>query len=135
MNKFTEEQQAAIDAPGKTIVSASAGSGKTTVMIEKIVRDGIDGIVCYNDVIAFVVSEALEERGLEAGLDYGVVGFDNIQQMLKMPRFLTTVDAGSQAFAEAGANVMLGLLSGGEEQMPAFRDTHKPFLVKGRSTR
>lgn len=104
-------------------------------MIEKIVRDGIDGIVCYNDVIAFVVSEALEERGLEAGLDYGVVGFDNIQQMLKMPRFLTTVDAGSQAFAEAGANVMLGLLSGGEEQMPAFRDTHKPFLVKGRSTR
>ena len=43
--------------------------------------------------------------------------------------------AQAHAFAEAGANVMLGLLSGGEEQMPAFRDTHKPFLVKGRSTR
>ena len=43
MNKFTEEQQAAIDAPGKTIVSASAGSGKTTVMIEKIVRLIISG--------------------------------------------------------------------------------------------
>ena len=35
---FTAEQQAAIDAQGKTIVSASAGSGKTTVMIEKIIR-------------------------------------------------------------------------------------------------
>ena len=35
---FTLEQQAAIDAKGKTIVSASAGSGKTTVMIEKIIR-------------------------------------------------------------------------------------------------
>lgn len=38
MSGFTAEQQAAIDAKGKTIVSASAGSGKTTVMIEKIVR-------------------------------------------------------------------------------------------------
>ena len=45
MNNFTEEQQAAIAAAGKTIVSASAGSGKTTVIIEKIVRlitSGVD---------------------------------------------------------------------------------------------
>ena len=41
---FTQEQQAAIDAQGKTLVSASAGSGKTTVMIEKIIsliRSGV----------------------------------------------------------------------------------------------
>lgn len=38
MAEFTKEQQAALDADGKVIVSASAGSGKTTVMIEKIVR-------------------------------------------------------------------------------------------------
>ena len=38
MATFTQEQQKAIDAQGRTIVSASAGSGKTTVMIEKIIR-------------------------------------------------------------------------------------------------
>ncbi len=38
MAKPTEEQQLAIDTPGRVIVSASAGSGKTTVMIEKIIR-------------------------------------------------------------------------------------------------
>ena len=38
MSRFTEEQKAAIDAKGRVIVSASAGSGKTTVMIEKIIR-------------------------------------------------------------------------------------------------
>ncbi len=37
-DKFTPEQRAAIDSVGRTIVSASAGSGKTTVMIEKIIR-------------------------------------------------------------------------------------------------
>lgn len=36
MSNFTTEQLDAIKAEGKTIVSASAGSGKTTVMIEKI---------------------------------------------------------------------------------------------------
>ena len=35
---FTKEQIAAIESTGKTLVSASAGSGKTTVMIEKIIR-------------------------------------------------------------------------------------------------
>jgi len=35
---FTEEQKRAIEAQGKVIVSASAGSGKTTVMIERIIR-------------------------------------------------------------------------------------------------
>ncbi|MBR2340999.1 MAG: UvrD-helicase domain-containing protein [Clostridia bacterium] len=35
---FTAEQQRAIDSKGKVIVSASAGSGKTTVMIEKIIQ-------------------------------------------------------------------------------------------------
>lgn len=34
---FTPEQERAIEAQGKVIVSASAGSGKTTVMIEKII--------------------------------------------------------------------------------------------------
>ena len=43
MANFTQEQMRAIEAQGKTIVSASAGSGKTTVMIEKIIRLIKDG--------------------------------------------------------------------------------------------
>ncbi len=104
-------------------------------IIDKIVQDGIDGILCFNDIIAFIVIEALEERGMTDGLDYGIVGFDNIQQMMRMPRLITTVDVGSRDFAEAGAEVMLSLLSGSEEERPSFRDTHKSFLVKGKSTR
>ncbi len=43
--KFTQEQQAALDADGRVIVSASAGSGKTTVMIEKIIR-----LICNDEL-------------------------------------------------------------------------------------
>lgn len=45
MSKFTPEQRAAIDAQGKTIVSASAGSGKTTVMIQKMIE-----LICNQNV-------------------------------------------------------------------------------------
>ncbi len=38
MATFTKEQQLAIESTGRTLVSASAGSGKTTVMIEKLIR-------------------------------------------------------------------------------------------------
>ncbi|MCL1944580.1 MAG: UvrD-helicase domain-containing protein [Firmicutes bacterium] len=38
MLKFTKDQQQAIDQIGSVIVSASAGSGKTTVMIQRILR-------------------------------------------------------------------------------------------------
>lgn len=43
--EITKEQRAAIDSRGKVIVSASAGSGKTFVMIEKLVaaiENGVD---------------------------------------------------------------------------------------------
>ena len=43
MANFTQEQLRAIESQGRTIVSASAGSSKTTVMIEKIIRLIKDG--------------------------------------------------------------------------------------------
>ena len=48
---LTDEQVAAIAAHGKTIVSASAGSGKTFVMIEKLV-DAVSNGVDLDDVLA-----------------------------------------------------------------------------------
>ena len=104
-------------------------------IIDSLVQDGIDGIFCFNDIIAFIIMEALEDRGKELGKDYGIVGCDNIQFMMRMPRLLTTIDVGCEAFAEAGAQLMLHLLSGKTEDLPSFRSTHRSFLVKGKSTR
>lgn len=43
MREPTSEQKTAIESKGKTIVSASAGSGKTFVMIQKLVNSLIEG--------------------------------------------------------------------------------------------
>lgn len=104
-------------------------------MVDRLVEEGADGIFCFNDIIAFIVVQALEQRGREAGIDFGIVGCDNIQRMMRMPGFLTTIDAGCEEFAETGAEVMLRLLSGEEEELPSFSTTHSPVLVQGRSTK
>lgn len=41
--RYTDEQQAVLDADGKIIVSASAGSGKTFVMIERMLEKILSG--------------------------------------------------------------------------------------------
>lgn len=73
MSRFTREQQAAIDARGRVIVSASAGSGKTTVMIEKIIRlirEGVpvDGIlaVTFTKKAAAQMKEKLSKALIES---------------------------------------------------------------------
>ncbi len=43
MSNLTPQQQAAVESRGKVIVSASAGSGKTFVMIKKLVDAIVDG--------------------------------------------------------------------------------------------
>lgn len=48
---YTSEQQTAIERTGKVIVSASAGSGKTAVMIEKIIRLILSGVP-VSDILA-----------------------------------------------------------------------------------
>ena len=108
---------------------------ETEAIVDQIVADGVDGIFCFNDIIAFIIMDALESRGMEAGKDYGIVGYDNIQQMMRMPRILTTVDVGSRDFAEAGADSMLQMLTGEDREPSLFRETHRPILVKGRSSR
>ncbi len=78
---FTDEQLRAIDARGKVIVSASAGSGKTTVMIEKIIRlitsgVGVDEIlaVTFTKKAAAQMKEKLSRALIETINDEGTDG-------------------------------------------------------------
>ena len=79
MPEFKKEQLQAIEAQGKTIVSASAGSGKTTVMIEKILRLILSGVavdrilaVTYTKKAAAQMKEKLRDALIKKINDKGV---------------------------------------------------------------
>lgn len=107
-----------------------------SAVIDRLAASKADAVFCFNDMIAFLAIEALSARGVAIGKDVGVVGYDNVQQMLKMPRFITTVDVGGRDFAECGAEAMLALLAGGEEAPAPYAGRHAaPVIVPGQTTR
>ena len=63
----TSDQRNAVETDGKVIVAASAGSGKTSTMIKKIIREILRGtplfrmlILVYNDCLLYT-SDAADE--------------------------------------------------------------------------
>ena len=55
--EYTEEQTRAVEARGRVIVSASAGSGKTKIMIERILRLVLSGEASLLDILAVTVTK------------------------------------------------------------------------------
>ena len=67
---------------------------------------GFTAIVCYNDLMAMGAYGVLAERGLRVPADISVIGFDNIQARLLIPK-LTSV---SHVLPEMGARAVSLLL-------------------------
>ena len=62
MPKFTEEQQRAIDLEGENIlVSAGAGSGKTAVLSERVLRKVMGGVPVNQLLILTFTKKAASE--------------------------------------------------------------------------
>ncbi|MEJ8821611.1 LacI family DNA-binding transcriptional regulator [Variovorax humicola] len=64
--------------------------------------------VCYNDVVAFGALSALGERGMRAGEDFALMGFDNVQDAALSNPPLSTVDIRPCELGEHAAEILLG---------------------------
>lgn len=68
--------------------------------------------LCFNDVVAFGVMDGLAARGLTAGRDFGLVGFDDVREARHTHPPLTTVAVDSGALGERAAHAMLRMVHG-----------------------
>lgn len=66
-----------------------------------------DGIVCYNDVVAFAAMAAAETLGLVVGSDVHIVGFDDIADAAVQHPPLTTVGVGPRQLGLRVAELLL----------------------------
>jgi LacI family transcriptional regulator len=69
--------------------------------------DDPTAILCYNDVCASGVLVALADRGLTAGRDCAVIGFDNIPEAAHYRPALTTIEIGARQIGEEAAKLLL----------------------------
>ncbi|MBZ9935890.1 LacI family DNA-binding transcriptional regulator [Mesorhizobium sp. BR1-1-16] len=68
--------------------------------------------LCFNDVVAFGVLSGLERRGLAAGRDFALVGFDDVAEARHTNPPLTTVHVDTGALGERAAHQVLRMIHG-----------------------
>ncbi|AZO11639.1 MULTISPECIES: LacI family DNA-binding transcriptional regulator [unclassified Mesorhizobium] len=66
--------------------------------------------LCFNDAVAFGVMLALRKRGLEAGTDFAVVGFDDVVEAEHYMPALTSVAVNTAGLGERAAHAMLKMI-------------------------
>ncbi len=73
--------------------------------------------LCFNDVVALGALEAIQHLGLKPGVDFGIVGFNNISDAAQSVPGLTTVDTFPRRLGELAAELLL-------------RRIHEPLLPR-----
>ena len=83
--------------------------------------------VCGNDIIAFGVMLGLRAQGIEPGVDFGVVGFDDVPEAALWEPPLTTVQILQDKIGETAAELLLDRMS--EPSRAPTRIISEPSLV------
>jgi LacI family transcriptional regulator len=90
------------------------------------------GAICYNDIVAFGALSELGERGLSAGRDFSIVGFDGIADGAHSNPPLTTVSVDPPRLGESAAQLLLTRLR--EPSSPPLRYLAQPQLIVRQSS-
>lgn len=80
--------------------------------IESLIKSKkkIDGIVCYNDQIAYGIYEKLSELGISIPEDISITGFDDSYYATSCPVKLTSVSHPKELLGEMAAKTLLEML-------------------------
>ncbi len=76
--------------------------------------------VCYNDIVAFGALSALGERGLRAGRDFALIGFDNVLDAAHSNPPLSTLDVQPSELGEQAAGALLARIAEPERPRQTF---------------
>jgi LacI family transcriptional regulator len=75
-------------------------------------QHSVDAIVCFNDIVAFGVLDALADRGLVAGQGIRVIGFDDIHDAAFARPALASVAVPAHVAGRQAAELLLARVAG-----------------------
>jgi LacI family transcriptional regulator len=92
-----------------------------------------DAAVCFNDLVALGVISGFASRGRVVGRDFGLVGFDDIEEAAHSFPPLSTVQCGIARFGQEMAARLMAWVSEGRKPEPETR-TPVRLVVRGSSS-
>jgi len=103
----------------------AGGHGSMLALLDQ--AKPIKAAVCYNDLVAFGALSALGERGLHAGNDFALMGFDNVLDAAHSNPPLSTVDVSPSELGETAGVLLLARIENPALEAQTHRAT--PSLV------
>jgi LacI family transcriptional regulator len=76
--------------------------------------------VCFNDAVAFGICDGLRARRLEPGVDFAVVGFDDVIEAETAVPALTTIAVDPQGMGRRAAQLLLKQINSGKVEAEAI---------------
>ncbi|MGO4437130.1 LacI family DNA-binding transcriptional regulator [Rhizobium sp. RAF56] len=107
--------------PALVVGSApSRAGGVEAIERALLLADKPTAAVCFNDAVAFGVCDGLRARRREPGLDFGVVGFDDVIEAKTAVPALTTVSVDPQGMGRQAAELLLKQINSGKVEAEAI---------------
>lgn len=76
--------------------------------------------LCFNDIVAIGAVHALARRGRRAGVDFAIVGFDDIAEAAQMAPRLTTVAVDAAGLGARAARMLLARIETGAATVETY---------------
>jgi LacI family transcriptional regulator len=76
--------------------------------------------LCFNDIVAIGATHALARAGLRTGVDFAIVGFDDIAEAAQMAPPLTTVAVDAAGLGERAARMLLKQIDSGAPRVETY---------------
>lgn len=111
--------------PDETLIvdSAPSRAGGVSAIHQLLARRGgaATASVCFNDAVAFGVCDGLRAQRLEPGVDFSVVGFDDVIEARSTVPALTTVSVHPQRMGQQAAQLLFKQINSGRTEVEAIR--------------
>jgi len=106
-NRAMKKHKLRVDPAWLIDVPPTRAGGRDGILQVLDLRNPPKAAVCYNDIVAFGALSGLGERGLQAGRDFSLIGFDGVAATEHSNPPLSTMDVEPNALGQTAADVLL----------------------------
>jgi len=93
-----------------------------------------DGVVAFNDSLAFGAMRAIEDAGFSIPGDVSIIGFDDIDETRYSIPTLSSIDPGRDDIAEKAVSLLLQRIGAGDADPVPFTEYQAPFRLVARAS-
>ncbi|WP_075289512.1 LacI family DNA-binding transcriptional regulator [Pararhizobium arenae] len=113
---------AGLEASGELVIGSAPSRAGGVAAVERALSLAVQptAALCFNDAVAFGACDGLRAKRMEPGVDFAVVGFDDVIEAKTAVPALTTVSVDPQGMGRRTAQLLLKQINAGKADAEAI---------------